>query len=102
VERLPENIWAKMASPRLLRRSRAQVYHAQAACITRSPETGCVVTLHDLAILRHPERFRRWHLFGETAAGAPGFGGQNYLRQPVYADEAIVLLDCRVKAGGGL
>jgi alpha-1,3-rhamnosyl/mannosyltransferase len=58
-----ELIWAPFIAPVRLRRLRPDVIHNTALPIVR-PTRGVphVATLHDLAILRHPERFRRWQL----------------------------------------
>jgi glycosyltransferase involved in cell wall biosynthesis len=53
--------WANLIAPAVLRRERAQVYHATGSFFVSVPaEIKCVVTLYDLAILRNPQRFRRW------------------------------------------
>jgi alpha-1,3-rhamnosyl/mannosyltransferase len=57
-----ELIWARFHAPRLLRKSNARLLHAPAGPLIRPPPgVREIVTLHDLAILRQPERFRRWH-----------------------------------------
>ena len=57
-----ELLWAPWIAPRLIRRSHADILHRTApslpiACPAHVRE---VVTLHDLAVLRQPGRFRRW------------------------------------------
>jgi len=62
-----EVFWAKLLAPRSLRRRNAELYHATASYLVRPPSpVKCVVTLHDLAVLRHPARFRRWHRWSEA------------------------------------
>lgn len=56
-----ELIWARLQAPRALRASGAGLLHSSALPIIRPGNTPHVVTLHDLALLRHPERFRAWH-----------------------------------------
>ncbi len=53
--------WYPISLPRLARRARLDVLH----CPTfrgplRRPGMPLVVTVHDLAVLRHPETFNRW------------------------------------------
>lgn len=57
-----EIVWARWVAQRELRRARPRVYHSTASPLL-DPPTGIahVVTLHDLAVLRFPERFRPWH-----------------------------------------
>jgi len=62
-----EVIWAKLLAPRSLVRQSADLYHATASYLVRpSSPVKCVVTLHDLAVLRYPTRFRRWHRWSEA------------------------------------
>jgi alpha-1,3-rhamnosyl/mannosyltransferase len=57
-----ELIWAKFHAPRVLKKNSIQLLHAPAGPLIRPPHgIKEVVTLLDLAILRHPERFRLWH-----------------------------------------
>src|SRR5919108_4564622 len=54
-------VWYPLLLPRLVRRQRLDVLH----CPTfrgplRPPAAPLVVTVHDLAVLRHPETFNRW------------------------------------------
>jgi alpha-1,3-rhamnosyl/mannosyltransferase len=56
-----ELIWAPFLAPRHLRQSPPDVYHNTALPIVLPPHPiPHVATLHDLAVLRHPERFRPW------------------------------------------
>lgn len=57
-----ELIWAKLIAPRLISDRCAGVFHSTASVMV-VPRAGVkhVATLHDLAVIRHPERFRPWH-----------------------------------------
>ena len=69
-----ELIWARWLAPQALRRVRADLLHTTSSFPIHSPlGTRRIVTLYDLALLRHPGRFRRWQRFS----------GQRGLRQPV-------------------
>jgi glycosyltransferase involved in cell wall biosynthesis len=57
-----ECIWARWIAPRLVRRSGAGLYHSTATILTQPPGLKHVATLHDLAMVRDPSRFRPWHL----------------------------------------
>src|SRR5579859_3409922 len=57
-----ELIWARFNAPRFLRKHNVALLHSAAGPLIGPPRgVREVVTLHDLAILRHPERFRSWH-----------------------------------------
>jgi alpha-1,3-rhamnosyl/mannosyltransferase len=61
-----ELVWARLVAPRLLSRSGSDLLHVTGSFIAEPPKgLKCVVTLHDLAVLRHPERFRRWQRVAE-------------------------------------
>jgi glycosyltransferase involved in cell wall biosynthesis len=56
-----DTVWYPIELPRVARRSRLDVLH----CPTfrgplRSPDCPLVVTVHDLAVLHHPETFNLW------------------------------------------
>ncbi|MBA3848917.1 MAG: hypothetical protein C0502_02850 [Opitutus sp.] len=51
--------WAKWVAPRRLRGVEV-LHHTALPLIPFVPAARHVVTLHDLAVLRHPERFRPW------------------------------------------
>jgi glycosyltransferase involved in cell wall biosynthesis len=53
--------WAKLIAPRALATGDV-VHHTALPIIPFAARSKHVVTLHDLAILRHPERFRAWQL----------------------------------------
>jgi glycosyltransferase involved in cell wall biosynthesis len=57
-----EFVWAKTIAPRRLREGRFDLWHSTAnALLTPPSPIQHVVTVHDIAALRRPERFRRWH-----------------------------------------
>jgi len=57
-----ELVWAKFHAPHRLLKNNSRLLHAAAGPLIRPPQgIREIVTLHDLAILRQPERFRRWH-----------------------------------------
>jgi glycosyltransferase involved in cell wall biosynthesis len=57
-----ELIWARFNAPRLVEKNHIQLLHAAAGPLIHPPRgIKEVATLLDLAILRHPERFRPWH-----------------------------------------
>ena len=89
-----EVIWANFVGPGLLRSSGAQVYHATFGLYHRRlKEMPCVVTLHDLAVLRHPERFRRWHLSSSKRQLARLASADKIICISQFtADEAMALL----------
>lgn len=58
-----EVFWASTVAPGSLRNRGFELLHSTGVPIISVPRTiRHVVTLHDLAPVRHPERFRRWHL----------------------------------------
>lgn len=62
-----EFIWSRAIAPRKLLRQGAQVHHTTGSFLFAPPRpVRCVITLHDLAVLRHPERFRPWHRWVES------------------------------------
>ncbi len=62
-----EIIWARTTAPKRLWTLSADVYHATGSFFVKVPKSvRCVVTLHDLAVLRHPERFRAWQRHSES------------------------------------
>jgi glycosyltransferase involved in cell wall biosynthesis len=63
-----EMVWPQLvASPRITKR-RPDVLHRTSVALELPVPAGTaeVVTLHDLAVIRYPERFRRWHRARET------------------------------------
>jgi glycosyltransferase involved in cell wall biosynthesis len=57
-----ELVWANWTAPGLLRRLSPHLLHITAAglVIRHEPRLPEIVTLHDLALFRHPERYRPW------------------------------------------
>ena len=63
-----ELLWARWPARRELAREEIDLHHATHGWLVRPPAgTRHVATLHDLAVLRYPERFRRWHRRSATA-----------------------------------
>ena len=59
-----ELLWAKFVAPRKLTRRGVDLFHGTSALmVTPPPRLSWVMTLLDVAVLRHPERFRKWHLY---------------------------------------
>jgi glycosyltransferase involved in cell wall biosynthesis len=52
--------WYLAALPALARRDRVDVLHCPSQRAPVRSRTPLVVTIHDLAVLRHPETFNRW------------------------------------------
>jgi alpha-1,3-rhamnosyl/mannosyltransferase len=62
-----ELIWANTVAPWKLARSRADLYHVMGSDFVSSPKRlKRIVTLYDLAVVRHPERFRKWHRWSDA------------------------------------
>lgn len=56
-----EALWARWQAPRIIRAGGADVFHATAGPGLSVPQgTRRVATIHDMAILRYPDRYRRW------------------------------------------
>jgi len=58
-------LWDHVAVPAALRRARAGLYHGTKNTLPLWQPCPAVVTVHDLAVYRHPESFaavQRWHL----------------------------------------
>lgn len=57
-----ELVWSRLAAPRALLRMGSDLLHSPAAAPLIDPPATVrhVATIHDLAALRHPERFRLW------------------------------------------
>lgn len=59
-----ELVWPRFAARRLLRQAQPHIFHSTALPLLQAPQpTANVITLHDLAVLAYPERFRRWHRY---------------------------------------
>jgi len=77
-----ELIWARFNAPRHLRQHHVALLHSTAGPLIRCPRgIREVVTLHDLAVLRHPERFRVWQ----------GTSTRRRLGKLRYADRVICI-----------
>jgi alpha-1,3-rhamnosyl/mannosyltransferase len=58
-----EFVWARLLANSALRRSGANLLHSTGGPLfLPTKSVRHVTTLHDLAVLRHPERFRKWQL----------------------------------------
>jgi len=57
-----EFIWARFMAPRRIAQLKADLFHSTASSLfAPPPSVKHVITLHDLAFRRFPERFRGWH-----------------------------------------
>ncbi len=89
--------WSKMVAPNILRRRQAALLHATSGYFMRPPKgVRHVVTLHDLAFLRHPERFRAW----QRNAGRRRYAKLHHVDRVICisqftADEAMNLIGLR-------
>jgi glycosyltransferase involved in cell wall biosynthesis len=63
-----EMIWPRLTAGPRIRRERPDVIHRTSVALELPlpDDVPEVVTLHDLAVIRYPERFRRWHRWRET------------------------------------
>ncbi len=90
-----ELIWAKCVAPRRLRMMGASVLHSTGNPFVR-PLSGMahVVTLHDLALLRYPQRFRPWlRRTGKKRLDQVRRADRVICISQFTADEAMALLD---------
>ena len=55
-----ELVWARSTAQKQLRGTKADLLHSTALPLIEYPPCRHVVTLHDLALLRYPDRFRSW------------------------------------------
>src|SRR3974377_1419861 len=77
-----ELIWARFNAPLHLRKHNVALLHSTAGpLISRPRGVREVVTLHDLAVLRHRERFRSWQ----------GASARRRLRKVRRADQVICI-----------
>ena len=90
-----ELVWARFRAPRALLGSRADLYHTTGPLVITPPKPiKHVVTLHDVAVLRHPERFRPWLRRSAVRSFAKLSTADRILCVSRFtADEAIALLD---------
>ena len=57
-----ELLWPRLVARRALRRAGADLYHSTGPVLVPLPDgVREVHTLYDVAVVRQPERFRRWH-----------------------------------------
>lgn len=77
-----EFVWRLVVAPWHLRRWRPDLLHSTVgAFVNPPPRLPHVVTLHDMAIFRFPERFRRWQ----------GISGRAQSRRSLGADAIICI-----------
>lgn len=90
-----ELIWAKFNAPRYLRRHKVALLHStEGPLISPSQDVREVMTLHDLAFLRHPERFRPWQrVSGRRRLRKLRRANQVICISRFTADEAMAMLD---------
>jgi alpha-1,3-rhamnosyl/mannosyltransferase len=90
-----ELVWMRCIAPWLLRSQRINLIHNMAGqWITPPRGVKNVVTLHDLAVFRFPERFRRWQLLaGKRSVTGARKGDRVICISRFTADEAMQLLD---------
>lgn len=90
-----ELIWSRTVAPRELRRRKPDVYHVTGSFFMTVPRgMKQVATLYDMGVVRHPERFRRWHRLAEPKRLARLAEADRILSISRFsADEAIALLD---------
>lgn len=93
-----ELVWAKWTAPAQLQRDAIDLLHSTALPLIRRPVCPHVVTLHDVALLRHPWRFRSWQRrsglrrLQEVAAADHVISVSQFT-----ADEAMAMLDIPAK-----
>ena len=77
-----ELVWARFLAPPRLLKNGADLLHSTAGCFIDPPNSiRNVVTLHDLAIERFPDRFRKWQRWS----------GRRRLRKIDKADRVICI-----------
>lgn len=89
-----ELVWSRYVAPALIRQSQLDLYHSTGVPLVTPPvKVPHVITLHDLAVLRHPHRFRRWQRYS-TNRGLRKVGAAKRVIciSQFTADEAIALL----------
>ncbi|MFI5357365.1 MAG: glycosyltransferase family 4 protein [Opitutales bacterium] len=89
-----EMVWAGLIAPGRLRRTHTDLWHSTALPLIGRPPCRHVVTLHDLALVRHPERFRRSQvLHGRQRLRWVRHADHVIAVSQFTADEAMELLD---------
>ena len=77
-----ELVWSKLVAPSFIMRGSVDVFHSTANLLVIPPRgVKHIATLHDLAVIRHPERFRPWHRWS----------GRKYLKQLHKLDRVICI-----------
>lgn len=76
-----ELIWAPCIAPREIDNLSVDLLHHSYARVIRSHRRPEVLTIHDVAVLRNPDRFRRWHRVT----------GRRLLRRAKMADRIICI-----------
>lgn len=90
-----EAVWSRLVAPVRLLAMKADVLHrcTTSLPISKPPSVREIVTLHDLAVLRHPERFRTWHRTAEQRRyGLLQRADRILCDSRFTAEEAMVLL----------
>lgn len=102
-----ELVWCKTQAPRLLRDFGADLFHTTDIPLVRLPPgVAHVITVHDVAVFRHPERFRRWHRaaakrrFGRLHEARAILCVSEFTRREVHAVLGIPLDRMRVVYSG--
>ncbi len=88
-----ELFWGPVLANAAVRRGGASLLHATFSVLYR-PHLPYVATLHDLALLRHPERFRKWQVVSARHRLAMIARADRIICISHFtADEAMALLD---------
>lgn len=87
-------IWSSFVAPARLRSTRADLLHSTVTCLVRVPTlVRHVVTLHDLAGMRYPRRYRRWQsMIGRVRRSRLPRADRVLCISRFTADEAMALL----------
>lgn len=87
--------WANFVAPALLAKSGADLFHSPALpIVSRTAGRPHVVTLHDLALMRNPERFRSWQRRSGLARLRKVVAAKHVICVSRFtADEAMQLLE---------
>ncbi|NBV20567.1 MAG: glycosyltransferase family 1 protein [Proteobacteria bacterium] len=89
-----ELVWARWVAPQALRRAEADLLHVTSVFTLNAPRgIKNLVTLYDLAMVRHPERFRRWQRHSALRQLRQLHAADHILTISQFsADEAMALL----------
>jgi alpha-1,3-rhamnosyl/mannosyltransferase len=90
-----EFFWGKVVAPHQLKQENADVLHSTSGMFIRAPRNvKHVITLHDMSITRHPERFRKWQIKSwSKRLGALNKADKIIAISQFTADEAMRLLN---------